>query len=728
MNNKEESSSGITLLEAVDALTAIADIHWEQSVGEVIVPDDEIDLKNPLWLLEKDQDKARDRVKILFRTVLDHLKQFYANEYTLATDSKTLEGIKSIMLVVGEAAKKIDHYTTLFNKQHLGGATKLSEYRQLQDFYNKKISRRVDESLLGKWLLALTKSTFREQEEKHDKGMQTLDTKHLFVDLESVKQDKDYELFFIRKEDGTRFFNPRIIKNIKLIADFGAQIAGFKEKTLFIDQRVFEDRYICEISHRILKKVESVLEKNMHQILKDRSEECAGLLNQAIIALLLSGSPMRQIGNGSSKSCYQYFSDFQRFLREVLLSREYQKILAYPGEEVHNVSHRAISETVNAFVQAIYDGHTSYKELESYENYLFEEARKEISEEHFKTARQKGGLGSYLASDGLALRKLLKGYPNESVEKILENLEEGSIQEFDPWMQKNVPVKLFQLTHREKSTSWIVSSSPTIQENIRAAQVNEEFKAYIRSCESLGTKLLILNYQDRTSWKEHARANALEGLQDYYDGVVTVVTIPKETEFYWQEEPYSEDHQAEIFKSHFVEHMADNHSGYYLPEKVRAVINREWFEGVFNAIHELFFVKRNVLSKESREQFIDLFDLFLEHKLIEIANPDKVFALCKDGMDTSTASSALFAAFQLLINQEAIRDEDRMFLKEALFLPALLGRHRAIMQERFDRFIGALQVLEGVRQEHTREQFCALLKEGFGLYIDVDYLLSRISP
>lgn len=727
MNNKEESTGGITLLEAVDALTAIADTHWEQGIGEILVPDEEMNLKNPLWLFERDQDKARDTVKILFRTVLDHLKQFYANEYTLATDSKTLEGIKSIMLVVGEAAKKIDHYTTLFNQQHLGGATKLTEYRQLQDFYNKKISRRVDESLLGKWLLALTKNAFKEHQEKYVKGMQALDTKHLFVDLDLVKQDKDYELFFIRKEDGTRFFSPRIIKNIKLISDFGAQIAGFKEKTLFIDQRVFEDRYICEIAHQILKKVEPVLNKYIHQILQDKGGECAGLLNQTIIALLLSANPMRQIGNGSTKSCFHYFSDFQHFLREVLLSREYQKILAYPDEE-KIVSHLAISSIVNGFVRAIYEGHHSYKELDSYENYLFEEARKEISDEHLKNARLKGGLGSYLASDGLALRKLLKGYPNESVEKILENLEEGLIQEFDPWMQKNVPVKLFTLYEREKKTNWIVTSSPTIQENIRTANINEEFKAYLRTCEKEGEKLLLLNYQDRTSWKEHARANALEGLQDQFDSTVTVVTIPKETEFYWQEVPYAEDHQASIFKEHYIEHLIDNHSGLYLPDKVRAVVNREWFEGVFDAIHHLFFVNRNVLSKESRQQFIDIFDLFLEHKLIEIAQPDKVFAICKDGMDTSTATSALFVAFQFLMDREDISEEERMFLKEALFLPALLGRHRAIMQERLDRFLGALQVLEGVRREHSQEKFRTLLKEGFGLYIDVDCLLARINP
>ncbi|MFV0340027.1 MAG: hypothetical protein ACK5MA_05260 [Parachlamydiaceae bacterium] len=726
MNNKDGEEGGISLLEAVDALTAIADTHWEKSVGELIIPDEELDLKNPLWLFERDQDKARERVKTLFRTVLDHLKLFYQNEYTLATDSTTLERIKSIMVIVGEAAKKIDHFTTLFNQQHLGGATKLSEYRQLQDFYNKKISRRVDESLLGKWLLALTKSAFKEHEEKHTEGMKSLDTRHFFVDLDSVKQDKDYELFFIRKEDGSRFFNPRIIKNIKLISDFGAQLAGFKEKTLFIDQRVFEDRFICEVARQILNKSRTVLEKYMHQLLQDKGEVCSGLLNQALMALLLSASPMRQIGNGSTKSCFQYFADFQSFLRLVLLSREFHMILAYPQEE-KTASHQAVLQIVEAFITAIYEGHSAFNELVSYENYLFEEARKEVSEEHMKNARAKGSLASYIGADGIALRKLLKNYPNESIEKILENLEEGEIAEFDPWIQKNIPLKVFNLYERDRKMEWVTAASPTTQENIRQAQVNEEFRVYLRKCHKEGIKLLVLNYQDRTSWKEHARANAIEDLEDSYDGFLTVATLPKETEFYWQEVPYAEDHQTSVFKEHLIEHMIDNYGGLYLPEKVRLIMNKDWFSGMFDAVHRLFFGGRNVLAKEARQQFIDIFYLFLKHKLIEIAHPDRILAICKDGMDVSVASSALFAAFQMVMTKDSIGEAERTFLKEVLFLPSLLNRHRFLMQERFDRFIGALQVLESTKQELGRETFCSLLKDAMGLYIDADSLLCTIS-
>ncbi len=61
------------------------------------------------------------------------------------------------------------------------------------------------------------------------------ETKHLFVDLDSVKKDILSMNFFYRKEDGTRFFNPRLIRNIKLVSDFGLNVGKEEEKDPLFD-------------------------------------------------------------------------------------------------------------------------------------------------------------------------------------------------------------------------------------------------------------------------------------------------------------------------------------------------------------------------------------------------------------------------------------------------------------------------------------------------------------
>lgn len=719
MGTYQESNGGISLMEAVEALSAIAETHWEQEKSEFAVEEEMINLKDPHWLYSKDEGRSREMVKELFKTVLNHLKQFYQSEYTLVTDSKTLEGIKTIMVLVGEAAKKIDHYTTLFKSQHEKSATKLHEYKQLQDFYKKNISRTIDESLLGKWLLALTQRTWLEHKEKHVEGMRSLETRHVFVDLESLKQDKDYELFFVRKEDGSRFFNPRIVRNMKLIADFGTRLSRGVDSELFIDQKIWEDKAALLNASAILKEVEPILQLYYTDLVKDKDLECQGTMNMALMALYLASNSQRLLASGSAKPCMAYFSDFQHFLRDVLDSRDFQKIVAYPYED-RSKSQEATLKIVQALLRAIYSGGTAREALGSYWNYLYEEAYKIFSQEHIEAAYQQKELWSFIASDQAALKKLLKNCAHESLGKILDNLEEGTFQQFDPWMQGCLPECLLQFTQHGVKRSWIGLPSPTKQEYIHEAKVTEEFMGYLNAHKPEEGRILIINYQDRTNWHEHARAKALEGLEEMegFKPFLDVVTLPKDTEFYWQEIPYSDDHQAQIFKDHLMEHLIDNLGGFYFSDAVREKMPGKWFRDLIEGVHQFFFVGRNVLAKEARLDFIEIVLLLIELKLCEVSNPVKVFAVCKDGVDVVSSSTTLLGAYLSLIREDMPSIESREEMRLLLQPAALLGRRRGIQQDRFDRMLGALKTMESVQKDLGAEEFRKQLKNIFGPYVD----------
>ena len=79
--------------------------------------------------------------------------------------------------------------------------------------------------------------------------------------------------------------------------------------------------------------------------------------------------------------------------------------------------------------------------------------------------------------------------------------------------------------------------SPTPQEYIHEAHISEEYRTFLRATDQ---KHLLINLQDRNSWKEGARAEALEHLQKERDfaNQLTVVTLGVHGDFYLQKGAY----------------------------------------------------------------------------------------------------------------------------------------------------------------------------------------------
>lgn len=722
-HNKDEG--GLSLLDAVDALSTITETHWEQEPLPLeIVEEKEVNWRDAKWLRSPNKERVISRVKEIFKVILDHLRHFSngEGETKIATDSHTLEGIKSLMVLVGEAAKKIDRFTDLFKEKHVHSITELREYKQLQDFYRRRISRTIDQALLGKWILALTQRTLREHQLKTPEEIKAMSAKHVFVDLDSVKKDTEYELFFIRKEDGSRFFSPRLIRNIKLVCDFGSHLGGEKRKDPLIDQTLWEDRFACAYAESIYKSVKPVISRYYSQIAHHKEEMWVSSVNKSVVALLLASSKTRLLSSGSSKSCIEYLADFQNYLREAIDQREFQQLVAFTPEKRTPVQD-AVSKIVFAILKAIFVDASGADAVRSYIQFLLREGHEIIAEEH--PTKVNTSISGHIAADFAALQKLLKNHPNGPLNKVLTLLEDGDYQLFDPYIQQLLPEVLFDLFHGVKKVSVHRLPSPTSQEFINKGQIIEEFYTLLRAMQQLEQKVLIIQLQDRTSWREHARAHVLEDLQNgsEFSNTVTVLTLPKETEFYWQEPPYADDHQLIKFKEHFCEHLLDNLTGFYFPEKISEVITDEWVEGVFDTISRIFFSSKNVLSKEGRLDFIEIFYLFLELKVLEVTKADCVYFACKDGIDISSTSAIELFVFLKFINNEVWKESDYAQIAEMLFLPALLHRERSIHAERFHRMISVIKLLDHIQSDYPNGHFGMIVKEAFTpSYLDASTL------
>ena len=708
----------ISIVEAVETLSSIADLEFDREIGiaqkhEMVLGNEKIAYKTVHWLHPDDSTSTVNLVKETFRVILHYLKQFYKKEYGQVTDQKTLDGIKTIMVLVGEAAKKLDQYTEIFHQTQR--VTDFKEYKQLQEFYRSKIARQLDEGVLSKWVLglALAKTASEAGLAPPSKaGERLMDTRHVFVDLETVKKDTEYELFFIRKEDGSRFFSPRLLRNIKLVCDFGSYFGERKELDPLEHVKDWMDRVLHLCGRELFKSSGQRIDKFFHETRKAKEKDLIEVLNKALLALMMSAHARNLLRHNPIKSCTEYFEDFQGFLRDAMQTRTYQKWLAYPPKESNQTAFELI-DIVQTLCRNLYINLHGLEEMRTIVQGLIHDASSLHTPARAEDAKDAKKIWKGLARDYGLMSKLLKHHPNGPLLKVIEILEENNFHVFDSLHQHNLPNQLFDLYAGERRYSILRIPAPIFQEFIHKAAVNDEFKAFIYSCSqgAVVRKHLLFNLQDRTSWREHFRCKALEELQDQpLMEALYVVTLATDTDFYHQLTPYHQLNHANQFMDQFKELLLDDHAGYFFPAAIHRKELTSFINHAFKSIHHLFFSSKNVLSRESRLDFIEIFYLLLQLKIIEWLQPDTISLTCKDSIDTGEAYGAALFAFLKFINSQEWSEADHEHLNFMLYAPALLIRERVMLPERFNRMLSALKVIENVKDEAGAE-FPKLVEE-----------------
>lgn len=723
MNNKGKGNegSGISILEAVETLSDIADLEILPDIGiaekhNIKLNDNIISYRSVQWMHGNEIEERLDQLREIFKVILAYLRDYYKKKHLSVESQPNIEGVKNIMLLVGEAAKKLDRFTALFNLSASHHVTHWKEYKQLQDFYLNHFARKIDEGVLSKWIYGLAHRAFMESPSPTIKEKE-FQTKHVFVDLESVKKDLEYELFFMRKEDGTRFYSPRLIRNIKLICDFGDYIGERDTDDPLSDLQVWQDRFMHACAKDLYHVLKPVFKDFFTVGMKHKDKEIVELLRNTIMALALCSHPKHLSKNSPTKCCLEYFHDLQSYLRQVLQSREYQKLTAYEPDITETTACN-ILDTVHALCSGFYRLMKGYHEMIAPIQSLLREAKQDISPEHLEAAKKSHQLWSQLACDHTALVKLFKNHSSGPLLKVLNTIENDVNVAFDPLMQNNIPSQLFSLYFNETKIDCLHLPCPIHQDAINKASVNEEFKAFILDLKSRHSegKHLIINLQDRTSWKEEARCKVLEELQfkEDFENDLVVVTIPKDTEFYYQTPPYLEEKHSEVFIKNLKNHVLSDSSGFFFPKAIKQQLASGFIESLAQAVLRIFFHNKNVLLQENRMDFIEIFYVFLQLKLIEIVKPSSFSFTCKDCLDIGSSTSALLFSILKLLNEDRLNDHEIDYINVLLYASSILIRERLISPERFKRYLNALKLFEVVRDEHNQSNFKLIAHEAFG--------------
>jgi hypothetical protein len=327
MKNSDKPKE-LSVVEAVDYLSSLAELE-KGSVEE----------SAQRWLDPTRLDNNQETVKQSLRAVHKHLQEIYEKDRKDLKNEETQKKVQAMMALVGEAGQKLDKYTRLFKGTHEKvGVTDLEEYRDLQQFYTKKILKKFQKTLE-------LEEAWQSEWGKMDDSLLDIHQKGL-KDLETVKRDKDYDLFYIRKEDGKPFFNPNLVRHIRLVGDLDELLVEVEGEDPFLKIRIAQDRDLHASAREILRLSAVYIDEFYKEAMQHKQVDFVTSLGKAMMALMLAANPRNLIQNTTGKSCLSYYSDFHSYLREALSSEDYQHLLASPPDKsdrfffsVLNLSH-----------------------------------------------------------------------------------------------------------------------------------------------------------------------------------------------------------------------------------------------------------------------------------------------------------------------------------------------------------------------------------------------------
>jgi len=642
----------LSVLEAVDNLSNLAELDVEKK-------------NDTEWLDPSKKKYNEEKVRETFEALNHYLRHLYQKERAELNDPNTQRGIQAMMQLASEAVDKMGKFSGIF-KEAVAAEEPIPEYQQLQQFYLSKIVSKVKKEGKEAW----EKEIQSAEEAELDIERQAL------KDLETVRADREYELFYIYKEDGMPFFNPNLLRHVRLVGNFDETISPVESDSPLMRMDVVLDRDLHLSARQILEELGSHLQDYFHDAMKYKDNECVGALNKAAMALMLAANPRNLIHNASGKSASGYFIDFQTYLRVALTSEEYRKWIHTPIEKLDSFSRHGLKIT-HLLCGLLFLRTGAHNDILSFIKKLAEKSEKNLP----------SFWGTLMGFDE-AIRDELRDLPSGPLLKILQAFREGEEKEgYDPIIQHNPPSQIFALSTESMHITFLHLPSPTRQAYIDRAEIVPEFYGYLRYLS--GKKHLLINLQDATSWREHTRCRKLEELPKTaaLEESLEVLTLAKNTDFYHQTQDYAHLNDTHQFLKQFEEQLQGGvQCGFYLPAFPLKPLDLLQF------VHTQFFEGKASLNRKERLDFIEIFYFFYLLLLLDKNRCDSVSFTCKDGVDTGAAAAAFFFGFARMLSTEAPwHQEDRDFFLYALYAPGLLVRHRAIESLRLQRTISALE-------------------------------------
>ncbi len=671
--------SEVSLSEAIDNLEVLSELepsdHLELVGRHQLVRSCEGEGSHQLKL----NPRLLETIKESFRTLLRYLKD-YQQRHEDEKDQQA-QGIRTMMVLAGRAADHLDRCTALFRRGVAKGKVQQwPEFCDLFHFYRTTVLLSNSEDFSTEaW------GVEKEVWEGEDIGAEHDEETLRLHGLEAIKQDSEYELFYMKKDSGVPFCDAGLFSNIKMACDLVALHGEYVADDPLLQVKSWQDKSWYVAALGIYGAIKPYLQGFLKEAGQQARHGLIGTLHSALLALMLAKNGENLLRKLSIKCCYRYFNDFLYFFRKALDSPEYYD-LTRKDESSYSPLEMSMMYLIDALAQNL------YKHLPG---------RKELAE---NIEKMTGGCPSatscaaYFSSCYEALQGVLSHHPSGPLFKALDLFRDHPPEAFDPLLQDNLPHRLYELVIEDLAVAQLYLPSPTIQEDVLHARVCKEFLAFLHSYarQGGGKRHLLINLQDRTRLPAFSRAHALEELQRevaFADQLV-VVTLAKEGAFYYQEPPYHVLDDAAEFMKTFKAQLSEEGTGYWFPKGMQGLQEGAFLEGLLVAVHELLFDKRARLSRKERLDFIECVNLLMMLKCLELSKASSFSLTCKDGLDVSLTMSVELWVLLAWLQGHALEAGEYQQMKTLLFSSSLMVRERSILPERFQRMVSWIERLE----------------------------------
>lgn len=672
----------ITQEEAIENFSTILDLDLYAGAAVGIIEDRKLVITSQdfakdtiLWTAPDHVDLILDILKASLQSIYFYLQELVKNPATDWQDEKTRKGLQETMDLVAESVLHLDEYFKILKIENKF-LSQSAEYKQLRDFYVEYVEDKFSTPPEGK------EEWSKEWEENEMKVSLDLEKSGL-ENLETLRRDENYELFLLTDDEKKPFFNPKELRNIRLVGDFDeALLENETDPILLIRQ--LKDRDFQAFAYQLHKEIHAEEEKFYKAKIPVFEYPLAEKIHKMLMALMLTANPKNLMEVTSHKNCIEYFLDFLILMREAFAEEMFQNFLVYPervGEEKEKIMRNLLLTLGKRFffrVDAI------QKELLGLIHRLKQMSRKPFSE-------TKELFLDILEGDE-KIREVLQKFPNGPLGKNLDviRMEEKENIFFDPISQENLPCLLYKCSFDKKDFIALHIPTPTHQSIISHAEIVPEFYAFLHK-NILEKRLhFLIQLQDRASWKEAARASLLEHLstQAKYKNVLELISISRSNAFYHQTEEFLTQNDAKILCDATTKEFLEN--SFFPPHLLKDKKFVDFLYQLPRRVHEIFFASKNTLQRKERQDFIEIVHHLLIAKLLYLFSPESFSFTCKDGLDNGGAFSSSFFAFLQLVKNIQWDEDNKNFLLYLFYARPLKVRERAIDSTRLLRALSFL--------------------------------------
>ncbi|MCE5316039.1 MAG: hypothetical protein LLG04_01575 [Parachlamydia sp.] len=234
--------------------------------------------------------------------------------------------------------------------------------------------------------------------------------------------------------------------------------------------------------------------------------------------------------------------------------------------------------------------------------------------------------------------------------------------------------------------------------------MSPEFTYYLLAQAKKGKTHLYVNFmrQIQHHTKQHdvedQRTRLIEQLEmDPATGkTARVITLDKNSPFYYQEGPFSDLNEVAQFKRQFLANLTQEGptARYYWSKHLDAKRWKETLNTIVEQVHQRYFGSKAELSAAERSGFIELAYLKIVEAAIQQLNVDAVNISCRHCIDRAASFIGLFYFDQLLKQSPTLSGEKLSRLMAFVYAPGLFFHDRPIHVYRVEILQSAAAALQ----------------------------------